>query len=30
MVITIRTPNNIYVLIEIGKESCFLGKENES
>jgi hypothetical protein len=26
----IRTLNNIYVLNEIGKESCFLGKENES
>jgi hypothetical protein len=25
-----RTPNNIYVLNEIGKERCFLGKENES
>jgi len=28
--IAIRTPNNIYVLNEIGKEICFLGKENES
>jgi hypothetical protein len=27
---TIRTLNNIYVLNEIGKESCCLGKENES
>jgi hypothetical protein len=27
---TIRTLNNIYVLNEIGKEICFLGKENES
>jgi hypothetical protein len=27
---TIITPNNIYVLNEIGKEICFLGKENES
>jgi hypothetical protein len=27
---TIRTPNNIYVLNEIGKERCCLGKENES
>jgi hypothetical protein len=25
----IRTSNNIYVLNEIGKEICFLGKENE-
>ena len=25
-----RTPNNIYILDEIGKESCFLGKEDES
>jgi hypothetical protein len=25
-----RTPNNIYVLNEIGREKCFLGKENES
>jgi len=30
VVTTIRTPNNIYVLNEIGKESWFLGKENES
>jgi hypothetical protein len=27
---TMRTPNNIYILNEIGKERCFLGKENES
>jgi hypothetical protein len=27
---TVRTPNNIYILNEIGKEICFLGKENES
>jgi hypothetical protein len=27
---TIRTQKNIYVLNEIGKESCFLGNENES
>jgi hypothetical protein len=27
---TLRTPNNIYILNEIGKERCFLGKENES
>jgi hypothetical protein len=27
---TIRTPNNIYILYEIGKERCCLGKENES
>jgi hypothetical protein len=27
---TVRTPNNIYVLNEIGKERCCLGKENES
>jgi hypothetical protein len=26
----IKTPNNIYVLNEIGKERCFLGKRNES
>jgi hypothetical protein len=26
----IRTPNNIHVVNEIGKERCFLGKENES
>lgn len=25
-----RTPNNIYILNEIGKESCCLGKEDES
>jgi hypothetical protein len=25
----IRTPNNIYVLNEIGKERCLLEKENE-
>jgi hypothetical protein len=27
---TIRTPNNIYILNEIGKEIICLGKENES
>ena len=27
---TIRTPSNIYVLNEIGKEICFLGKGDES
>jgi hypothetical protein len=27
---TIRTPNNIYILNEIRKEICCLGKENES
>jgi transposase InsO family protein len=27
---TRRTPNNIYVLNEIGREKCCLGKENES
>jgi transposase InsO family protein len=27
---TIRTPNNIYILNEIGKERCWLGKEDES
>jgi hypothetical protein len=27
---TIRTPNNIYILNEIGKERCCLGKEDES
>jgi hypothetical protein len=26
----VRTPRNIYVLNEIGKEKCFLGKEDES
>jgi hypothetical protein len=26
----VRTPSNIYVLYEIGKEKCFLGKEDES
>jgi hypothetical protein len=26
---SIRTPNNIYVLNEIGKERCFLGKYME-
>jgi hypothetical protein len=26
----IGTPNNIYILNEIVKERCFLGKENES
>jgi hypothetical protein len=25
----VRTPRNIYVLNEIGKEKCFLGKEDE-
>ena len=28
--IATRTPNNIYILNEIGKESCCLGKEDES
>jgi hypothetical protein len=27
---TVRTPNNIYILNEIGKERCCLGRENES
>ena len=27
---TARTPNNIYILNDIGKESCCLGKEDES
>ena len=27
---SIRNPNNIYILNEIGKEICFLGKEDES
>jgi hypothetical protein len=27
---TIRTPNNIYILNEIRKEICCLGKEDES
>jgi hypothetical protein len=27
---TIITPNNIYILNEIGKEICSLGKENEN
>ena len=27
---TARTPNKIYILKEIGKESCCLGKEDES
>jgi hypothetical protein len=27
---TVRTPRNIYVLNEIGKEICFLGKDDES
>ena len=27
--IATRTPNNIYILNGIGKESCFLGKEDE-
>jgi hypothetical protein len=26
---TMRTPSNIYVLSEIGKEKCCLGKEDE-
>jgi hypothetical protein len=26
---TVRTPSNIYVLIEIGKEICCLGKDDE-
>jgi hypothetical protein len=26
----VRTPNNIYILNEIGKEICCLGRENES
>jgi hypothetical protein len=30
VVITRRTPKNIYVLNEIGKERCCFGKENES
>jgi hypothetical protein len=25
---TVRNPNNIYILNDIGKEICFLGKEN--
>jgi hypothetical protein len=25
----VRTPSNIYILSEIGKEKCFLGKEYE-
>jgi hypothetical protein len=29
LAIVIRTPNNIYVFNEIGKEIFFLGKENE-
>jgi hypothetical protein len=28
--IVLRTPSNIYVLNEIGKERCFLGKDDES
>jgi hypothetical protein len=28
--IVVRTPRNIYVLNEIGKERCFLGQEDES
>jgi hypothetical protein len=24
----VRTPNNIYILNEIGKNRCFLGREN--
>jgi hypothetical protein len=27
---TVRTPNNRYILNEIGKERCCLGRENES
>ena len=27
---TVRTPNKIHILNEIGKERCCLGKENES
>jgi hypothetical protein len=27
---TRRTPNNIYVLNDIGREKCCIGKENES
>jgi hypothetical protein len=27
---TVRTPSNIYVLNEIGKEICFLGNADES
>jgi hypothetical protein len=27
---TVRTPNNIYILNDIEKERCFLGKEDES
>jgi len=27
---TVRTPNNIYILNDIGKDRCFLGMENES
>jgi hypothetical protein len=30
MTTTIRTPNNIYILNEIEKKKCFLGKEDES
>jgi transposase InsO family protein len=30
LVTAIRTPNNIYILNEIGKERCCLGKEDES
>jgi hypothetical protein len=30
VVTTIRTPNNLYILNEIGNEGCYLGKENES
>jgi hypothetical protein len=29
VVTTMRTPSNIYILSEIGKEKCFLGKEDE-
>ena len=25
-----RTPNNIYMLNDIGKENCYLGREDES
>jgi hypothetical protein len=30
MATIVRTPNNIYISNEIGKERCCLGKENES
>jgi hypothetical protein len=29
VVIVVRTPSNIYALSEIGKEKCYLGKEDE-